>query len=193
MGKSKVLISVEMPEVYAFAKNLEGLAFRDAVLNRVLKRMGREIMGRARKNIRKKTGHTGQGISVDELEALKVAVVSHNVVGLFLEFGTKAHEIAAKNAQALMLQIAPHAGTAAGAGKSIFGRTYGRSGTSRLTGSPRSGQVAFFKSVHHPGARAYPFLMPAYRESLPVLREVLLVAGDQIVRKMAGKGEISIP
>ena len=73
-------------------------------------------------------------------------------------------------------------------GGSPFGRTYGKGGTARLTGATKSGQVSFYAVVHHPGSKPYPFMMPAFKESLPVLDLLLAKAGQSIVHGMAHAG-----
>lgn len=94
-----------------------------------------------------------------------------------VEEGTKPHPIVA-HGKALMLPISPMAG-AAGYTGSIFGGA-------KLTGSPRAGQqVVFFKSVHHPGTRARPFMKPALEENTRRIDAIFQAGIDALLEAVA--------
>ncbi len=172
---------------------LNNTPYRHRVIKNVLTTIAAATAANAAKRVRKKTKATAQSINFQVFNEPLMAVIGvHNPAGLFLEKGARAHIIAARNAQALMLPIRGSMSRAQEGSRSPFGRTYGKKGSSRLTGSVRSGQVAFFKSVHHPGNKPYPFLIPAYRDvSITLLDAILLKAGAQIVAAMARKGELT--
>lgn len=160
------------------------------VLHNFLKQLASRIKGNAQKNLtpHSRTRTTLQGVIMRvNPDALTALIGTNQLVGLYLEKGTKPHTIAARNARALMLPV-----TSPTAGGSPFTRTHGPAGAWRLTGTPRAArgrsggaQLAFFKSVHHPGQRATPWLMPAYRSAKPFQNELLKIAGQQIVDFLA--------
>ena len=137
------------------------------------------------KNVR--TRLTLQSITVVVDQARMIATIgTHNIIGLFLEKGTSPHPIVARNAPVLMLPVSTK-GTF-----SPFRRDMGRGGHYRATGSVRAGaagagaQVAFFKSVHHPGNKPMPFLYPAFQSSTPFREALLKLAGEEITKYLAG-------
>lgn len=96
--------------------------------------------------VHRKTGTTGRTIKVASVSATQV-VTSAAAAAVYLELGTRPHVITPKAAKALRWAASP-----AGA---------------RLTGSPRSGAaVIFAKRVHHPGSKAYPFMLPGAKKAL---------------------------
>lgn len=95
----------------------------------------------------KKTGVTSASIA-PRLVTPTRAEVKAGGAAVFLEQGTKPHDIVPRRRKALRF-----ADTANG-------------GSARLSGAPRTGsRVVFRKRVHHPGTRAYPFMRPAAREA----------------------------
>ena len=183
-----------MPEIFRlwaeskgfkeFSDAIGDTVYRERVLGRVLDTFSAEVARKAIKNVKQRTRATAQSIRVDRPGILTRAIAVHNIVGLFLERGTREHQITARG-RALMLPIRAPSG-----GGSPFVRTFGPRGTGRLSGATRSGQVGFFKSVHHPGNKPYPFLVPAYHESLPTLELILLKAGAEIGAHMAARGQL---
>lgn len=175
---------------------LERLAGHKAVANRILIGILRTtslfIKKDAQKNLvpHSHTRATLQSLDAIVNDVLMMATIgTHNIAGLFLEKGTKAHPIEARNAQVLMLPVSPTAGS----GGTPFGRDYGKTGHYRQTGSVKAGrggagaQVTFRRSVHHPGNKPTPFLFPAYQSSLPFTHAQLILAGEEITKYLAGK------
>lgn len=180
--------------VVIYADNIQGLdpllarlgghkAVANRILINILRDLSMYIKSGAMHNLvagkHTKTRLTLQSIDavVDQVK-LMATIGVHNVVGLFLEKGTKAHPIIARNAAVLMLPISA-------------GGSFSRSaGQWRATGSLRarsSAQVAFFRSVHHPGNKPMPFLHPAYLSSAPFREAQLKLAGEEITKYLAGK------
>lgn len=168
------------------------------VLVNILRNLSTFIKGDAMRNLNAgghiKTRQTLQSIqaAVDQVQMI-ARIGTNNITGLFLEKGTIEHPISAKTAPALMLPIASHAGSFSLSAGSPFSREshLGRGSHYRLTGSLKAGkgavgaQVAFFKSVHHPGQKATPFLYPAYLSSTPIREALLLAAGQEITAFLA--------
>lgn len=96
-----------------------------------------------------------------------------------VESGTRPHEIAAVNAMALMLPIGGWAGSAGGAGRSVFGGA-------RLSGAPRVGQqVAFFRRVHHPGTKGQHMFEDGLMASEPSIQGIFQRAAQRVVEQVA--------
>lgn len=96
--------------------------------------------------VHRKTGNTGRTIKVEAVSDTSVTT-SAGGAAVYLELGTRAHEITPKARMAL--RFAPGAGGA------------------RLSGRPRAGAaVVFAKRVHHPGSKAYPFMVPGAQKAL---------------------------
>jgi len=109
-----------------------------------MNKVGLQVVREAKLEVHRKTGHTGRTIHVASATEKQVTVTAGGA-GVFLEFGTRAHEITPKAAMALRWAASP-------AGR-------------RLSGNPRIGAaVIFAKRVHHPGTRPYPFLFPAAKK-----------------------------
>ena len=90
--------------------------------------------------VHRKTGTTARTIGYRMVGTNKVQTYAAGAA-IFLEDGTRPHEITPNARKALRFAASP-----AGA---------------RLTGSPRKGApVVFAKRVHHPGTRPYPFMLP---------------------------------
>lgn len=96
--------------------------------------------------VRRRSGNTGRTIHVSEVTATSV-VTSAAGAAIYLEEGTRPHE------------ITPHAAKALRWAASPGGRTLG--------GGIRSGaDVRFATKVHHPGTRPYPFMLPGAKMAL---------------------------
>jgi len=95
----------------------------------------------------KKTGVTSDSIQPGR-RGRDEATVQAGGAAVFLEFGTKAHDIVPRRARVL-------AWPASAASR-------------RLSGSARSGakDLIFARRVHHPGTKADPFLVPAGEDAL---------------------------
>lgn len=91
--------------------------------------------------VRRKTGNLGRTIHLGPVTATTALTVATANYAAYVERGTRPHEITPRAAKALRWAASP-----AGA---------------RLTGTPRKGAaVVFAKRVHHPGTKAYPFMIP---------------------------------
>jgi hypothetical protein len=93
-----------------------------------------------------KTGNLRRSLDVGAVTDNSARVVARARYGMFVELGTKAHEITPRAASALRWAASSSSGF-------------------RLTGRPSSAKGnsigwAFAKRVHHPGTRAKPFLKP---------------------------------
>src|ERR1035437_7243316 len=99
-----------------------------------------------------KTGNLRRSIMVREVTDTSARVAAHASYGIFVEQGTRAHD------------ITPNAKTA------LRWATSSTKGF-RLTGRPSSAKGnsvgwAFAKRVHHPGSRAKPFLKPGAEKAI---------------------------
>lgn len=121
-----------------------------AIGPKIMSRLGLSTVREAKLLVRRKTGNLGRSIHISDLTPTSVRIVAGARYAPFVEFGTRPHEITPKAGKALRWAATP-------AGR-------------RLTGSPRAaalrgglGGVVFATRVHHPGTRAYPFLLPGAR------------------------------
>ncbi len=105
----------------------------------------------AKLDVRRKTGTTGRTIRLASVTE-DSATVTVGGAGAFLERGTKPHIIRARNGKALRW---PARGT-----KTTL------SGRATAAAARKPGAFAFARSVHHPGTKAYPFLVPAAKRAL---------------------------
>lgn len=115
--------------------------------------------------VRRRTDTTGRTIRVGAVSATSVTTVAGGAA-VFLEEGTRPHLITPKAGMALRF-------AAKGVGVTLAGRV--RSGEVRRLGNAA---FVFAKVVHHPGTRAYPFMLPGAK--LAVQRTGLI---DAIVSK----------
>lgn len=107
----------------------------------LLSKIGNRTVYHAKKGVARKTGNTGRTIQRGRADADSVTVTAEGAA-VYLEKGTRAHDIRARRARAL--------------------RFAATSGGRRLTGTPRRGaSVVFARSVRHPGTQAQPFMRPA--------------------------------
>lgn len=114
---------------------------------KILGRLGLSTVREAKILVRRRTGNLGRSIRIKSLTATSVTVEAGARYAGFVEHGTRPHEITPRAKKALRWAASP-----AGA---------------RLTGTPRKGAaVIFAKRVHHPGTRAYPFLLPGARRAV---------------------------
>lgn len=90
--------------------------------------------------VRRKTGQTGRTIHMATVTPTRVTLVAGGAA-VYLEGGTRPHEITPKAAKVLRWAASP-------AGR-------------RLSGNPRVGAgLVFARRVHHPGTKPYPFMVP---------------------------------
>lgn len=146
----------------ATIKGMPQLRARISGLSKARKTMARtwalQTTKLAKQNFRphKKTGTTSRTIAPRNVSE-HGAEVSAGAAAVFIEGGTRAHDIRPKRARALRF--------ATGSGV-------------RLSGRPRKGAgVVFAKRVHHPGTKADPFLEPAAKEALGDVGVKVLVDG----------------
>lgn len=180
-------VVVYVDQIQGLDPLLARLSGHKAVANRILINILRDlsmyIKAGAMKNLagskHVKTRATLQSIdAVLDQTRMMATIGVRNIVGLFLEKGTKPHAIVARNAAMLVLPV------------SSSGSFTRSAGQYRATGSLRAkstAQVAFFKSVHHPGNKPMPFLHPAYLSSAPFREALLKLAGAEITKYLAGK------
>jgi hypothetical protein len=96
--------------------------------------------------VARKTGNLGRSIGLGSITPTAVVTRATAAYAVFVEFGTKAHDIVPRVRKAL--RFAP-------------------GGSGRLSGAPRSGgPVVFAKRVRHPGTRAQPFMVPGARKAV---------------------------
>ena len=94
----------------------------------------------------RKTGNLGRSIGLGSITSTSVITQAGANYAVFVELGTRPHDIVPKRAKALR---------------------WAAGGTARLSGAPRSGgPVQFAKRVHHPGTRAQPFMVPGAKRAI---------------------------
>jgi hypothetical protein len=100
------------------------------------------------------------------------AEVKASGAAVFLEEGTRPHEIKPRNGKVL-------AWPAKGTKRTLSGRA-ARSGSAfnRKAGKFRKGAFVYARAVHHPGTKPSPFLMPAAEEALENYKWDAMVAKD---------------
>ena len=95
----------------------------------------------------RRTGNRGRSIRVGRVTPKEAETIAGASYALFVERGTKAHDIVPRKAKAL--------------------RFPANAGAATLSGRVRAGgQVRFAKRVRHPGTRAQPFMEPGARKAL---------------------------
>lgn len=120
--------------------------------------LGLETVIGAKRTIQRnrKTGNTARTIRMTSLTGTSVKVTVGGA-GLWLETGTRPHEIRPKHAKALRF-------ASGGVSKTLGGRV--RTPVLRRMGNAA---YSFAKVVHHPGTKPYPFLIPAAKAALDKL------------------------
>lgn len=94
----------------------------------------------------RRTGNLGRSIGLGSVTPTVVNTVASASYAVFVEFGTRAHDIVPRVKKALRFAVG---------------------GNARLTGTPRTGgPVRFARRVRHPGTRARPFMVPGARAAL---------------------------
>lgn len=103
--------------------------------------------------VRRKTGNTARTIHLERVTKDSALTVASAKNARWLEEGTRPHEITPKAKKALAWAASPS----------------GR----RLSGRPRTatrggafGGMIVRRRVHHPGTKAYPFMVPGARKAL---------------------------
>jgi hypothetical protein len=138
-----------------------GLAKLDARLAALAHISSREQMGQLALSavreekllVHRKTGFTARTISELDVTATGFSTVAHGAAP-YLEFGTRPHEIRPKSAKVLR---------------------FATGGNATLSGRPKSGApVVFARVVHHPGTRAYPFMVPGMEKALAKLGDLIV-------------------
>lgn len=144
----------------------------------LLGRLGLVAVNKAKELVPRRTGNLGRTIRLGTVTDHSVTIVAggdQNVgyAGV-VEFGSKPHVINARRKKALMFSLNP---------------TFGRTGNTRLSGSVRTpfrtkagraaANVIFRKSVHHPGTRPHPYLVPAVNYAIEVSGSELIKAWNE--------------
>lgn len=119
---------------------------------RLMNQLARQTIREAKILVPRKTGNLGRSIHATTVTATTATVVASAHYAVFVEHGTRAHDITPNARKALRWAAA--------------------AGGRRLSGSPTkaalsgaAGGVVFATRVHHPGTRAQPFLLPAARKA----------------------------
>ena len=95
----------------------------------------------------RKTGNLGRSIHLGRVTATQAETIASADYAVYVERGTRAHEIRPRNRKALRF---PASG-----------------GDARLSGSVRTGgNVRFAKRVQHPGTKAKPFMVPGAKKAI---------------------------
>lgn len=115
--------------------------------------LGLETVAGAKRSVRHKTGNTRRTIRVASVSDDGVTVTVGGA-GLWLETGTKPHIIRPKTAKVLRFP-----------GKGVKTTLGGRVSSPALR-KLGSAAFRFARIVHHPGTKAYPFLIPAAKAAL---------------------------
>jgi hypothetical protein len=107
----------------------------------------------AQAHVHRRTGFLQRNIIPGEVTKDSATIRAATPYAATVEFGSKPHIIKPKNARVL---------------------AWG--GERRLTGRLRSGAKAthFATLVHHPGTKAYPYLIPAAKKAAGMLQEILV-------------------
>lgn len=113
----------------------------------------------AKIRVPRKTGNLGRSIVPGSITKTSAEVIARAGYSAYVEKGTVPHEIRPRTKQALAF---------------IPGgsRVYGPGGNTRLSGRPTvsgRGERIVVRSVHHPGTKAKPFLIPAARKARDVI------------------------
>lgn len=142
-----------MPQLRA---RIEGMSNKRSTLT---KQWALKTTSLAKKNFRPhtKTGTTSRTIAPRRITN-EGAEVSAGAAAIFIERGTRPHDIRPRHAKALRF--------ATGSGV-------------RLSGRPPKGAtgIVFTKHVRHPGTRADPFLQPTAKEALGDIGVKVLIDG----------------
>jgi len=105
----------------------------------------------------------GRSIGLGSVTPTVVNTVASASYAVFVEFGTRAHDIVPRVKKALRFAIG---------------------GNARLSGTPRTGgPVQFAKRVRHPGSKPRPFMVPGAQKAVGGLG-----LKDTIVRLWNGRG-----
>lgn len=118
--------------------------------------LGLETVAGAKRNVRRKTGTTARTIRIAHYDDDNVRVTVGGA-GLWLETGTRAHEIRPRVKSILRFP-------AKGVKTTLGGRV--SSPALRKLGNAA---YRFARVVHHPGTKAQPFLIPAAKAALSKL------------------------
>lgn len=111
-----------------------------------MSRLGLSAIREQKILVPRKTGNLGRSIGLGSITPTSVVTRAGATYAVFVELGTKAHDIVPRVKKAL--RFAPK-------------------GTGRLSGAPRAGgPVVFAKRVHHPGTKAHPFMLPGARKAV---------------------------
>ena len=113
---------------------------------KVMKTLGLATVREAKLLVQRKTGNLGRSIHVSQTTETSALVIASARYAVFVERGTRPHEITPNAAKALRFAVG---------------------GNRRLSGAPRSGApVVFAKRVHHPGTKPYPFMLPGAKRAV---------------------------
>lgn len=119
----------------------------------VLRTLQIDTVREAKLLVPRKTGHLGRSIVPGVLTPTHAQVEARTPYAVFVERGTRPHDIRPRKAKVL---------------------AWG--GVRRLSGALARGSSAthFAKLVHHPGTRAKPYLEPAARKAVGHVKDVIV-------------------
>jgi hypothetical protein len=124
---------------------------------KLMKRLALRVVREQKLMVPRKTGNLGRSIRIGAVSAREAETIASAHYAIFVETGTKAHDIRPKNKKALSWKT--------GGGKrqtvEVGGRVFFAEGAKR-----RKKQVHFAKRVRHPGTKAKPFMVPGAQKAL---------------------------
>lgn len=131
---------------------------------KLMRTLGMAAVREQKKLVHRKTGNLARTIHLERVSATSATTVASATYAGFVERGTAAHEITPRAKKALSFASQGIVNERFGPQKSIF----------RLTGTIRTGAVRKFgnaafivvKKVHHPGTKAYPFMVPGAQAAI---------------------------
>lgn len=130
---------------------------------KLMGQLGLLAVAEQKRLVARKTGNTARTIRLGRVtdDSVETKV---GKVGLYLEHGTKAHDIVPRTKRALRW---PTGGT----------RLSGRA----TVASARAGAFAFARRVRHPGTKAQPFMKPGAENAIRKagLRDLIVAAWDR--------------
>ena len=115
---------------------------------KLLRTIARSAVREQKLLVPRKTSNLGRSIHIGAVTPTRAETIASANYALYVERGTRPHEIRAKNRKALRFATNPK--------------------DRRLSGSPRKGakSVIFRKRVSHPGTRAQPFMVPGAKKAV---------------------------
>jgi hypothetical protein len=159
------------------AYTVKGIPQLQRRLKAVEKAAGRDLLGRiqhkavynAKKDVPRKTGRLGRSIARGVLAPSFAIVKATAGYAAYVELGTRPHDIKPRNAKVLAWPATAGGRRLSGAptrraSRGLVRPTGLSTGTSAI--GPNSGTLRFARSVHHPGTKPQPFLVPGAKDAI---------------------------